>query len=79
MDIVTQAPVFEAVDAAVTAHMEGAAASEFTGQHICVANFATDPQKITLCVWWEFSHPGALRVTPTTRVRMSHSSGVYPF
>ena len=38
MDIVTQASVFEAVDAAVTAHMEGAAASEFTGQHICVAN-----------------------------------------
>ncbi len=59
VDIVTPAAVFEAVDAAVTAHMAGAAAAEFTGEHICVANFATDPQKVTLCVWWEFSHPGA--------------------
>lgn len=55
----TPAAVFEAVDAAVTAHMKSEkGATEFTGEHICVANFATDPQKVTLCVWWEFSHPG---------------------
>ncbi|KAK9844135.1 hypothetical protein WJX81_005562 [Elliptochloris bilobata] len=59
VDIITPASVFEAVDAAVTAHMKSEkAATEFTGEHICVANFATDPQKVTLCVWWEFSHPG---------------------
>jgi len=37
VDIVTPAAVFEAVDAAVTAHMAGTAAAEFTGEHICVA------------------------------------------
>ena len=59
VDMATPAAVFEAVDAAVTAHIKSdKGATEFTGEHICVANFATDPQKVTLCVWWEFSHNG---------------------
>ena len=65
VDMATPAAVFEAVDAAVTAHMKSdKGATEFTGEHICVANFATDPQKVTLCVWWEFSHPGEFWTAP---------------
>ena len=58
VDIATPPEAFQAVDAAVTAHF-AANPGEFTGNHIVVANFASDPLKYTLCVWWEFSHPGA--------------------
>lgn len=57
VDISTQAEVFERVDAAVTAHL-AANSSEFTGKHLVVANFASDPLKFTLCVWYEYTHTG---------------------
>ena len=73
VDMATPAAVFEAVDAAVTAHMKSEkGATEFTGEHICVANFATDPQKVTLCVWWEFSHPGE-RITSPMLLMLEHA------
>ena len=58
VDIATPPEAFQSVDAAVTTHF-AANPGEFTGSHIVVANFASDPLKYTLCVWWEFSHPGA--------------------
>lgn len=57
VDISTQTETFERVDAAVTVHLS-ANPGEFTGKHLVVANFATDPLKFTLCVWWEYSHTG---------------------
>ena len=35
------------------------AGAEFTGDHLVVTNFAGDPLKFTLCVWWEYAHPAA--------------------
>lgn len=63
MDIATPAEAFQAVDTAVTAHF-AAQPTEFTGNHIVVANTASDPLKFTLCVWWEFAHPGARADAP---------------
>ena len=60
MDIhtIAQHPdIFEVVDAAVTAHFK-AHVTEFSGSKMVVANFAADPLKFTLCVWWEYSHSG---------------------
>ena len=45
VDISTPAEVFEAVDAAVTAHFK-ANLKEYTGEKLVVANGATDPLKV---------------------------------
>jgi hypothetical protein len=58
VDIATPREAFERVDAVVAAHL-GANGSEFTGKHLVVANFASDPLKFMLCVWWEYAHTGA--------------------
>jgi hypothetical protein len=59
VDIATPAEAFQAVDAAVTAHF-AVQPTEFTGNHLVIANTASDPLKFMLCVWWEYAHPGAL-------------------
>lgn len=61
IDISTPGETFERVDAAVTAHLI-ANPGEFTGKHLVVANFAADPLKFTLCVWWEYAHTGTALV-----------------
>ena len=53
----SQSP-YDLVRAAALSHCK-AHPSEFTGECICVANFAHDPLKFTLCVFWEYSHQGA--------------------
>ena len=50
VDISTPKEVFDQVDKAVTA-LFAAHPTEFTGNHLVVANFAGDPLKYTLCVW----------------------------
>ena len=50
VDISTPKEVFDKVDQAVTA-LFAAHPTEFSGQHLVVANFAGDPLKYTLCVW----------------------------
>lgn len=57
MDISTPADVFSKVDSAVTEHFK-ANPKEYTGEKLVVANNATDPLKFTLCVFWEYAHPG---------------------
>ena len=57
VDVSTPADVFSQVDAAVTEHFK-ANPKEYTGEKLVVANNATDPLKYTLCVFWEYSHPG---------------------
>lgn len=49
---------YDVVRAAALAHVKSHP-SEFTGEVVCVANFAHDPLKFTLCVFWEYSHCGA--------------------
>ena len=49
---------YDLVRAAALAHCKSHP-SEFTGEVVCVANFAHDPLKFTLCVFWEYSHCGA--------------------
>jgi len=49
---------YDLVRAAALAHCRSHP-SEFTGEVVCIANFAHDPLKFTLCVFWEFSHCGA--------------------
>jgi hypothetical protein len=48
---------YDLVRAAALAHCKSHP-SEFTGEVVCVANFAHDPLKFTLCVFWEYSHQG---------------------
>ena len=57
VDIHTTAEQFDALDKHVTVFLNSKPAS-FTGAHLTCANFAGDPLKFTLCVFWEFSHPG---------------------
>lgn len=57
VDIATPPEVFEGVQKDVDAHFK-ANPAEYTGQNVVVANFAGDPMKFMLCVWWEYSHPG---------------------
>ena len=59
VDVSTPAEVFQQVDLAVTEHFK-ANPKEYTGEKLVVANNATDPLKFTLCVFWEYSHPGAV-------------------
>ncbi len=74
VDVTTPADVFGQVDIAVTEHFK-ANPKEYTGEKLVVANNATDPLKFTLCVFWEYSHPGNAKAcyahcafprTPTT-------------
>lgn len=58
VDIATPPAVFDAVRAELRVWFK-ANAGEFSGNFLCVANFAGDPLKYTLCVWWEYSHSGA--------------------
>ena len=57
VDIHTSAEQFDALDKHVTAFLNSKPAS-YTGAHLTCANFAGDPLKFTLCVFWEFAHPG---------------------
>ncbi|KAK9786905.1 hypothetical protein WJX73_008469, partial [Symbiochloris irregularis] len=57
VDISTPKEVFDQVDAAVGA-LFTAHPTEFSGSRLVVANFAGDPLKYTLCVWWEYGHTG---------------------
>ena len=66
MDISTPADVFRIVDAAVTEHFQSNP-KEYTGEKLVVANNATDPLKFTLCVFWEYSHPGE-EISPSLHV-----------
>ena len=51
VDISTPPEAFEAVDKAVDAHLKSMP-TEYTGTRLVVANYAGDPLKYTLCVWW---------------------------
>ena len=62
VDISTQADAFQKVDAAVTEHFK-ANPKEYTGEKLVVANNATDPLKFTLCVFWEYGHPGKAEIS----------------
>jgi hypothetical protein len=57
VDIATPREVFDAVKHDIDHHFR-ANPTEYTGNSLVVANFAGDPLKITLCVWWEYTHPG---------------------
>jgi hypothetical protein len=57
VDLATPGTAFEAVDAAVTAHI-AAHPSEFTGEKLVVAGVAGDPLKVTLAVWFEYAQAG---------------------
>lgn len=57
VDISTPPEVFEAVKADLEVFM-AENPTEYSGKFLCVANFAGDPLKFTLCVWWGYSHPG---------------------
>ncbi|KAK9823582.1 hypothetical protein WJX72_003976 [[Myrmecia] bisecta] len=57
VDVRTTPDVFDQVEQAVTAFFK-ANPTEYTGEKLVVANFAGDPLKFTLCVWWEYSHSG---------------------
>ena len=60
IDAATPAAAIDAVGAVVAAHLRGPVGrGEFTGDHLVVTNFAGDPLKFTLCVWWEYAHPAA--------------------
>lgn len=60
IDAATPSSAIDAVGAAVAAHLRGPTGrGEFTGDHLVVANYAGDPLKFTLCVWWEYAHPAA--------------------
>ena len=59
VDVSTKPAAVDAVEAAVAAHLRSdAGRAEFSGEHLVVTNYAGDPLKFTLCVWWEYSHPG---------------------
>lgn len=60
VDISTPKEVFDHVDKEVVA-LFAAHPSDFTGNHLVVANFAGDPLKYTLCVWYALT----LGVLPT--------------
>eukprot|EP00208_Stichococcus_sp_RCC1054_P005886 CAMPEP_0206144266 /NCGR_PEP_ID=MMETSP1473-20131121/23556_1 /ASSEMBLY_ACC=CAM_ASM_001109 /TAXON_ID=1461547 /ORGANISM="Stichococcus sp, Strain RCC1054" /LENGTH=1146 /DNA_ID=CAMNT_0053540037 /DNA_START=541 /DNA_END=3978 /DNA_ORIENTATION=- len=57
VDITTAPTVFESVKADLEEFFAGNL-GEYSGKFLCVANFAGDPLKFTLCVWWEYSHCG---------------------
>ena len=57
VDIATPPEVFDKVREELTLWLK-ANAGEYSGNFLCVANFAGDPLKYTLCVWWEYSHSG---------------------
>lgn len=58
VDISTPPEVFDTVRAELKVWLK-TNAGEYSGNFLCVANFAGDPLKYTLCVWWEYSHSGA--------------------
>ena len=77
MDIATSSEVFDALRTELRAWFK-ANAGEYSGNFLCVANFAGDPLKYTLCVWWEYSHPGAplfgsFSSHPETLMHLPHS------
>ena len=57
VDLSTAPEVFDAVRAELRVWFK-TNAGEYSGNFLCVANFAGDPLKYTLCVWWEYSHSG---------------------
>ena len=59
VDIITPPSVFEAVEAAATAHFK-ANPTEFSGEKMIIANVVGDPLKYLLCCWWEYAYPGNL-------------------
>lgn len=62
MDISTPKEVFDDVDKAV-GELFATKPTEFSGNRLVVANFAGDPLKYTLCVWYAARDPEAASVT----------------
>ena len=56
VDISTKPAVFEALEAAATAHFK-ANPQDFSGEKMIIANLVGDPLKYMLCCWWEYAYP----------------------